>query len=409
MNKLFFISWLAIWIAIFFAHSKAFLWIGFSLVTLLFLINLVRAPKALLNLPKGVLILNTIFLFFLLPFAFMPPNIIRTFEDFLKNYLFHIILALFLALKLKEEPEFYKSPLFYLPPALTCLVVSLHHLYSGIKLCLTNNQCPSTVFIANNISLLKGLVITSTSYVFVFFFFLGSYFVEKRKNLKSFFLFISFFALFMEIILGRRASILAIILSSLFISILSKHRIVRVIGLSLTLGLTFLTGILLMTPSGRNILIRSDKIHLLFQGRYAEAGSLGERIYMWQIYLKKALEDPFSGTGIGRKTQKTALFQTNELALKLEHAHNLFLNLWLQAGLHTMLTFLILYLYTLFKIYKLWRSNSEKPIHSFLLAFLLAFLVMSMLEGTDEGTRFTPFWITSGLIWGLNEKNSLSS
>jgi hypothetical protein len=95
MNKLFFISWLAIWIAIFFAHSKAFLWIGFSLVTLLFLINLVRAPKALLNLPKGVLILNTIFLFFLLPFAFMPPNIIRTFEDFLKNYLFHITLAFF--------------------------------------------------------------------------------------------------------------------------------------------------------------------------------------------------------------------------------------------------------------------------------------------------------------------------
>jgi hypothetical protein len=172
MNKLFFISWLAIWITIFFAHSKAFLWIGFSLVTLLFLINLVRAPKALLNLPKGILILNTIFLFFLLPFAFMPPNIIRTFEDFLKNYLFHIILALFLALKLKEEPEFYKSPLFYLPPALTCLVVSLHHLYSGIKLCLTNNQCPSTVFIANNISLLKGLVNTpSASCIYLFFIF----------------------------------------------------------------------------------------------------------------------------------------------------------------------------------------------------------------------------------------------
>jgi len=409
MNKVFFISWLAIWIAIFFTHSKTFLWIGFVLLTLLFLTNLIREPKDPLNLPKGFLILNILFLFFLLPFAFMPPNIVRTFEDFLKNYLFHIILALFLALKLKKDPEFYKSPLFYLPPALICLAVSLHHIYSGIKICLISNQCPSTVFIANKISLLKGIVITSTSYVFVFFFFLSLSIAEKRKNLKIFFLFISFFALFMEIILGRRASILAITLSSIFISILSKHRTTRTISLSFALGLIFITGVLLMIPKGRDILIRYEKIDLLFQGKYAEAGSFGERIYIWKIYLKKALEDPFSGTGIGRKNQKTALFQTNELALKLEHAHNLFLNLWLQAGLHTMLIFLILYLYTLFKVYKLWHFNPEKAIYVILLAYLLAFLTMSMLEGTEEGTRFTPFWITSGLIWGLNEKNSLSS
>jgi hypothetical protein len=165
MDKAFFIGWFAIWIAIFFAHSNAFLWFGFSLVTLLFIIKLIFNPRSLLNLPKSILILLVIFIMFLLPFAFMPPNIIRTFEDFLKNYLFHIILALFLALKLRKEPEFYKSPLFYLPPALTCLVVSLHHLYSGIKFCLTNNQCPSTVFIANNISLLSGIVKTPSAFV----------------------------------------------------------------------------------------------------------------------------------------------------------------------------------------------------------------------------------------------------
>jgi len=308
MNKVFFISWLAIWIAIFFAHSKAFLWIGFSLLTLLFFINLIREPKVLLNLPKGALILNLIFLFFLLPFAFMPPTPVRTFEDFLKNYLFHIILALFLALKLKDETGFYHSSLFYLPPALTCLAVSLHHLYSGIKLCLVSNHCSSTIFIADDISLLKGFNTTLTSYVFVFFFFLGLYFVEKRKNLKVFFLFISFFSLFMEIVLGRRAAILSIIFSGLLIGLLFKHKTVRVVGLSLSLGLTFLTGILLMTPSGGNLLIRYDKVHLLLQGKYAEAGSFGERIYMWQIYLKTALKDPFSGTGIGWKTQKQSLF-----------------------------------------------------------------------------------------------------
>jgi len=409
MNKIFFISWLAIWTAIFFAHSKALLWIGFGLITLLFLINLIRMPKNLLNLPKSVLILNIIFLAFLLPFAFMPPNPARTFEDFVKNYLFHIILALFLALKLREVPEFHKSPLFYLPPALTCLAVSLHHLYSGLKLYLLSNHYPITIFIADNISLLKGFNTTLTSYVFVFFFFLGLYFAEKRKNLKVFFLFISFFSLFMEIILGRRASILGIILSGLLISILFKHLTVRTVGLSLALGLTFLTGVLLMTPSGKNLLIRYDKIDLLLQGKYAEAGSFGERIYMWQIYLKKALEDPFSGTGIGWKTQKLSLPKTNELALRHGNPHNLFFNIWLQAGFHTLVTFLFLCFYNIFKVYKLWHFKPEKSINSFLLGYLFAFLIISFFFGTDEGTRFTPFWITSGLIWGLNEKNSLSS
>jgi len=409
MNKVFFISWLAIWIAIFFAHSKAFLWIGFSLLTLLFFINLIREPKVLLNLPKGALILNLIFLFFLLPFAFMPPTPVRTFEDFLKNYLFHIILALFLALKLKDETGFYHSSLFYLPPALTCLAVSLHHLYSGIKLCLVSNHCSSTIFIADDISLLKGFNTTLTSYVFVFFFFLGLYFVEKRKNLKVFFLFISFFSLFMEIVLGRRAAILSIIFSGLLIGLLFKHKTVRVVGLSLSLGLTFLTGILLMTPSGGNLLIRYDKVHLLLQGKYAEAGSFGERIYMWQIYLKTALKDPFSGTGIGWKTQKQSLSQTNELALRHGNPHNLFLNIWLQAGIHTLIIFLIFCFYNIFKTYKMWRFETKKPFLVFLSGYLIAFLIISFFFGTDEGTRFTPFWITSGLIWGLNEKNSLSS
>ena len=213
----------------------------------------------------------------------------------------------------------------------------------------------------------------------------------------------------MEIILGRRASILAIIFSSLFVSIFSKQRIVKIVGLSLALCLICLIGVLILTPNGRKMLIRNDKINLLLQGKYAESGSFGKRIYIWPIYLKKALEDPFSGTGIGRKAQKTALYQTNKLALKLEHAHNLFLNLWLQAGLHTMVVYFILYLYTLFKAYKLWHFNPERPIYALFLAFLLAFLVMSILEGTEEGTRFTPFWITCGLIWGLNEKNSFSS
>lgn len=409
MNKLFFISWLAIWIAIFFTHSKAFLWIGFSLVTLLFLINLVRAPKALLNLPKEVLILNTIFLFFLLPFAFMPPNITRTFEDFLKNYLFHIILALFLALKLKDTPEFYKSPLFYLPPALTCLAVSLHHLYSGLKLCLISNQCPSTIFIANNISLLKGIVNTPSAFVFIFFLFLSLYFDENRKKFKYFFLFTSLLALFMQILLGRRASLLSIILSTLILGVISKNKVIKIVGLSLSLGLSLIIGILFITPEGRNMLIRGDKIDLLFQGKYAKAGSFGERIYMWQIYLKKASENPFSGTGIGWKTQKLSLPRTNELALKHGNPHNLFLNIWLQAGFHTLVTFLLLYFYSIFKVCKMYHFNPEKLIYGFLFSYLFAFLIISFFFGTDEETRFTPFWITSGLIWGLNEKNSLSS
>jgi len=317
MDKAFFIGWFAIWVAIFFVHSNAFLWFGFSLVTLLFIIKLIFNPRSLLNLPKSILILLVIFIIFLLPFAFMPPDPMRTFEDFLKNYLFHTILALYLALKIKEGSNFYRSPVFYLPPALSCVAVSLHHIYSGFKICFTGPSCSSTVFIANNISLLKGLVVTSFGYVLVFFFFLGLYVIEKDKNRKLFFLFISLFSLIMEILLGRRASLLAIMFSSLIISILSQNKKIRSLGLAISLFLILLMVVLLITPVGKEMLIREDKIDLLAQGRYAESGSFGMRLYIWPIYLKKALEDPFSGTGIGRKAQKLSLAQTNELALRL--------------------------------------------------------------------------------------------
>ena len=409
MDKAFFIGWFDIWVAIFFVHSNAFLWFGFSLVTLLFIIKLIFNPRSLLNLPKSILILLVVFIIFLLPFAFMPPDPMRTFEDFLKNYLFHTILALYLALKIKEDSNFYRSSFFYLPPAFSCVAVSLHHIYSGLKICFTGPSCPSTVFIANNISLLKGLVVTSFGYVLVFFLFLGLYVIEKDKNRKLFFLFIGLFSIIMEILLGRRASLLAIMLSSLIISIFSQNKKIRRLGLAISLSLILLTVALLVTPVGKELLIRGDKIDLLAQGKYAESGSFGMRLYIWPIYLKKALEDPFSGTGIGRKAQKLALAQTNELALRLEHAHNLFLNLWLQAGFHTMLTFLLLYLYTIWLAYKIWSESSERTLHGFLLAFLLAFFVMSMLEGSEEGTRFTPYWIASGLVWGFYEKGRLSS
>ncbi len=337
----------------------------------------------------------------------MPPNITRTFEDFLKNYLFHIILALFLSLKLKEKPEFYKSPYFYFPPAVTCLVVSLHHLYSGITLCLVNNHCPSTIFISDDISLLKGVVNTPSAFVFIFFLFLSLSFEKNR--FRYFFIFTSLLALFMQILLGRRSSLLSIIISTLILGVLSKHRFIKTVGLFIGLALSLAIAILLTIPEGKNLLIRSDKINLLLQGRYAEAGSLGKRIYMWQIYLKTASQNPFSGTGIGWKTQKLSLPKTNELGLNLGNPHNTFLNIWLQAGIHNLIIFLTICFYTILKAYKMWCLKPEKPIYGFLLGYIFAFLIISFFFGTDEGTRFTPFWITCGLIWGLNEKNSLSS
>jgi len=51
------------------------------------------------------------------------------------------------------------------------------------------------------------------------------------------------------------------------------------------------------------------------------------RLNIWPIYIKKILEDPFSGTGLGRRVQKHVLSKTKKRALSLEHAHNLFLNL----------------------------------------------------------------------------------
>lgn len=180
-------------------------------------------------------------------------------------------------------------------------------------------------------------------------------------------------------------------------------------------------GVIFTHPLGRDLFIKSrDNLALLLSFDYekwAKAGSMGYRLYIWPIYFKKSLEEPFSGTGLGRRVQKRVLAETNKRALSLEHSHILFLNLALQAGWHTSLLFLYFYLWTLMKGYRIWRKSREFPLITALFLFLISFFLMSFFEGLEEDTRFTPFWITAAMIWGYakrieeeyEEKGSLSS
>ena len=165
----------------------------------------------------------------------------------------------------------------------------------------------------------------------------------------------------------------------------------------------------LKTSWGRQLWLRYDKIDLILTGKrelWAQAGSLGQRLYIWPLYFREALKYPLKGTGLARRVQKRVLKDLNEKALRLEHSHNLFLNLWLQAGLLPVIFLLIFYGYTLKYTLKLAKLGNSAGIYWG--GFLIAFLFMSFFEGLEEWTRFTPFWIASALIWGTSEGSSLS-
>ncbi len=169
--------------------------------------------------------------------------------------------------------------------------------------------------------------------------------------------------------------------------------------------LILVLAIIFSFPYGKNLFLRSDKINFLLSGKYEkfrEAGSLGKKLYAWPIYLKAALKHPFKGTGLARRVQKKVLWEV-EAKTRLEHAHNLFLNLWLQAGIQTSLIFLVFYIY-LFKVaQKTAKSCYNKADFFFfavILVFLIAFGVAAFFEGHEKSTRFVPFWLAAGMLMG---------
>ena len=403
------LTWAFVFITLdlFLKRSKAFYWAGSIIFNISFLLYIWLYRQEFLKFlkiqPKSLIWSLSLFFLFILPYAFISVNPIASIETFYLYYYTSLLIALLTGFYIYQSNSLLSLKKLFIFLSIIILLINFYYTLFLIFRCKGSVICFFTQAIDFvNFSLLKGIVITSFPYVFFFLLFTALFF-EFSEKIKYLFLFTGLYNLFILFLLGRRGALLGLLVGALVLMLLTKNKKIRSCALAFVALTLFGLLIILPTKVGKEIFIRGDRINYLLTFQYekfAEAGSFGQRLYIWPIYLKKILEDPFSGTGLGRRVQKRALPQTNEKALKLEHAHNIFLNLALQAGIQASLAFLILYLVVFRQSYRLWKQSGENLLIGALFLFFIAYFIMSLLEGTEEGTRFTPFWMALGLLMG---------
>ena len=403
---LFFISYVAIIVSIFLPHTRGLFYGGGVSLFLSFLF-LLPEEKGFFRRRQGVVFILTVFCITLIPAIFYSPYPQASLDAFLLNYFFHLVLFVTLS-SLIYQSAIEESLLL----RITLIVFALIVVYIFLQV---ENRCKNEIacwYLAGlsyaGPQVLKGLVSTSPALVWLFFWFLKASSSVQGFKARIFWIFWALASLFLIIWFGRRAAFFSLLLGCSPLLWFSSPK-TKIVILLLTIFALVGVALSLRTPSGKRLWLRSDKIKLILTGKrelWARAGSLGQRLYIWPLYFREALKHPFKGTGLARRVQKRVLKDLNEKALRLEHTHNLFLNLWLQAGLLPVIFFLIFYGYTLKYALKLAKLGNSTGIYWG--GFLIAFLFMSLFEGLEEWTRFTPFWIASALIWGTSEGSSLS-
>ncbi len=403
---LFFTGYFLVLLAVYFKHTRTFIFISgclFFILCIIYYKNIFYFIKQNLF---GFFVLGLFILFLILAIIYSPrPS--ASLDDFLVSYFFYILL--FLNIKIFWKDILKNENLFRIFLWINIGINFLANFYiliDGYFHCKNNLYCYiiwGDTFYGLKEIWTHNATRLSVIYTFNICFFALLFFLLKRSKTRWLCLFLSITDLIYLVWMGRRAALLALFLGLLIAGLaFSKFRKLAFYGL--TLIILLIIGIW-FSPYRKSILIRNDKINILLSGdykRFQQAGSLGKRLYAWPIYLKWAIKHPFKGTGLARRVQKKVLAKI-EAKTKLEHAHNIFLNLWLQAGLQTAILFGIFYFWIILIAFRCVQSSGYKIEFYFfiwLFIFLIAFLIMCMFEGFEKETSSIPFWITCGLIFG---------
>lgn len=136
------------------------------------------------------------------------------------------------------------------------------------------------------------------------------------------------------------------------------------------------------------------------------------RIYMWDFYIDKGLEKPVMGYGAGYNALKSTLTFLSEFPKHFscadkDHAHNVFLNKWLQMGIVGILLFVALYSSVLYKCLQSEFSDDEMLLKLLLLLIFAGFFVRSMTDDFFIRNNLLLFWLMTGFILGRAEKYAL--
>ena len=133
------------------------------------------------------------------------------------------------------------------------------------------------------------------------------------------------------------------------------------------------------------------------------------RIFMWDFYINKGLDKPILGYGAGYHSIKNALweqFPENFNILTKDHAHNVFINKWLQTGGIGLTIFLALYFSTfIYGARKTKLPNTETLTTAFILIFI-GFFVKSTTDDFFIRNNLLIFWSICGLTIGTKHSKN---
>lgn len=240
----------------------------------------------------------------------------------------------------------------------------------------------------------------STTLVFFFSFAIAYFFSRKRYS--------AIFAIF-------------IILASFALAVFYENRMcfvsfASVIGVcffytSKGLSIKFKTiGLLVLSVTILAIVTFSLSLKSTTKSDYiANAVSIAKkdvRFSMWDFYFDKGMEKPVTGYGSGYHTLKYSLSddfpETFNIFIK-DHAHNVFLNKWLQMGLVGLILFLMVYCAALHKGITAEFAEREKFLKLLFLLIFVGFFSKSMTDDFFIRNNLLLFWLVTGFIIGRSK------
>lgn len=143
-------------------------------------------------------------------------------------------------------------------------------------------------------------------------------------------------------------------------------------------------------------------------GSIAKPAANSGRSFIWQANLDMARERPLLGWGYGNyKHFRTPYYQRYPGADRKAHAHNNFLQVWVESGLLGLSAFLALFWVMLRRGWQVYRRLSLEPYKS--LAFggflgLIGFLIGGMTQyNFGDGEVVIVLWATVGLLLRLSQ------
>lgn len=228
-------------------------------------------------------------------------------------------------------------------------------------------------------------------------------FIILNKNLKNFYLkcLVSFFIFAAVVLTGSRGGIIAgIIEIVILIWYLRKYNKVKICeNLKRKQVITFLL-LICITSITVGSVINSRFIEFIkYNGNYIEHRVGGDRILLWKSSIDMIKDNPITGVGLRNFNKvyiENGYIEKEAKEPNLISPHNIFLHIFVEAGLIGFVNFMILLLYQLYSGYKYSNDN-------LILAYFLAIIGMCVHGMVDyliwTKNYYLFYWFMVGCIY----------